>query len=112
MMESWGEEEAGGQRVALESGGDPREQRRGPKCRVLDLGPQDTPQGQVDMETPGSFLLCNPGSSPRILPSFSCPQDPPWQSAPQEQEGPGGPRGPRMQRAQPGASRDSWVGEC
>ena len=54
--------------MALESGGDPREQRRGPKYRVLDLGPQDTPQGQVDMETPGSFLLCNsaeppPGSS-------------------------------------------------
>lgn len=35
-----------------------------PKGGGLDLGPQETPQGQVDMETPGSSLLCNPAESP------------------------------------------------
>ena len=36
----------------------------GPKSGGLDLGPQEILQGQVDMETPGSSLLCNPAEPP------------------------------------------------
>ena len=56
MMAPWGEEGAGGQRVALESGGDPREQREGPKGGVLDLGPQNTPQGQMCWDLPNAMI--------------------------------------------------------
>lgn len=70
--------------------GIPESRGGAPKGGGLDLGPQETPQGQVDMETPGSSLLCNPAEPlPQDPPPpFSCPQDPPWQSAPQGQEGP------------------------
>ena len=40
----------------LESGGDPREQREGPKGGVLDLGPQNTPQGQVCWDLPNAMI--------------------------------------------------------